>query len=55
MNYFPKYQIRCFTIILGCLVGLIPAVLLYTLPLTALHSRLASLYMSYFYLRPYIV
>ena len=55
MNYFPKYQIRCIPMILGCIVDLIPAALLYRLRLTALHSRLASLYMSYFYLGPYIV
>jgi MFS transporter, ACS family, allantoate permease len=34
---------------------MISAIFLYTLPLTNLNGRLAALYMSYFYLGPYIV
>jgi len=42
-------------IIIGLIVGMIAAIFLYTLPLTALHNRLAALYVSFFYLGPYIV
>ncbi|RDW69240.1 MFS general substrate transporter-55 [Coleophoma cylindrospora] len=55
VNYYPKYQIRCIVIIIGCVAGLIPAVFLYTLPLNALKSRLAALYVAYFYIGPYVV
>lgn len=55
VNYYPKYNIRCGVVVVGCIVGLIPAVFLYTLPLDALKSRLASLYVSYFYIGPYVV
>ena len=39
----------------GIVVGLIASVCLYVLPLTDFNGRLAALYMSYFYLGPYIV
>ncbi|KUJ20301.1 putative allantoate permease [Mollisia scopiformis] len=51
----PKYHPRGVIIIIGLIVGMIAAIFLYTLPLTALHNRLAALYVSYFYLGPYIV
>lgn len=54
-KYIPTRQLRGTWVIFGCIVGMIAAIFLYTLPLTALHSRLAALYMSYFYLGPYIV
>ena len=55
VKYFPKYQWRAFWILFGILVGLISSVFLYTLPTTNYHGRLGALYMSYFYLGPYIV
>ncbi|KAH6665077.1 putative allantoate permease [Halenospora varia] len=54
-KYLSNYQTRGCWVIFGCVVGMISAVFLYTLPLTNLHGRLAALYMSYFYLGPYIV
>lgn len=54
-KYYPKYQFRTGWIIFGIIVGLISAVFLYTLPLNNYNGRLAALYMSYFYLGPYIV
>ena len=54
-KYFSQYQTRGAWVIFGCIVGMISAIFLYTLPLTALHGRLAALYMSYFYLGSYIV
>jgi len=54
-KYLPQYHFRGVFIMFGIIVGLIAAVFLYTLPLDALHSRLAALYMSFFYLGPYIV
>jgi hypothetical protein len=55
VKYFPRYQLRVAWVIFGCIVGMISAVFLYTLPLHNLHGRLAALYMYYFYLGPYIV
>lgn len=55
VNHFPKYNIRCAVVVIGCIAGLIPAVFLYTLPTDALKSRLAALYVSYFYIGPYVV
>ncbi|KAG9255121.1 putative allantoate permease [Emericellopsis atlantica] len=54
-KYLPGKHLRCAWVVFGIIVGMISAVFLYTLPLNALHSRLAALYMSYFYLGPYIV
>jgi len=54
-KYLPQYQLRGAWVIFGCVIGLISATFLYTLPLAALNGRLAALYMSYFYLGPYIV
>lgn len=54
-KYYPQKQCRTAWVLGGIIVGLISAVFLYTLPLNALQSRLAALYMSYFYLGPYIV
>jgi MFS transporter, ACS family, allantoate permease len=54
-RYNSKLQIRGIVIIIGLIVGMIAAVFLYTLPLTALHARLGALYVSFFYLGPYIV
>ncbi len=54
-KYLSKYQLRGAWVIFGLIVGMISAVFLYTLPLSNLHGRLAALYMSYFYLGPYIV
>ncbi|KAM3509183.1 hypothetical protein MY11210_006438 [Beauveria gryllotalpidicola] len=54
-RHFPQYQCRTVFVILGIVVGLVSSVFLYTLPLDAFHSRLAALYMSYFYLGPYIL
>ncbi|PVH69127.1 MFS general substrate transporter [Cadophora sp. DSE1049] len=50
---YPKKNIRCIVMICGQIVGMISAVFLYTLPLDALKSRLAALYMSYFYIGAY--
>lgn len=55
LKYIPKYQFRTAWILFGILVGLISTIFLYTLPLNDFSSRLAALYMSYFYLGPYIV
>ncbi|OAA35722.1 Major facilitator superfamily domain, general substrate transporter [Beauveria brongniartii RCEF 3172] len=54
-KHFPQYQCRTAFVILGIVVGLVSSVFLYTLPLDAFHSRLAALYMSYFYLGPFIL
>jgi MFS transporter, ACS family, allantoate permease len=54
-KYFPQKQCRSAWILFGIIVGLISAVFLYTLPTDNFNSRLAALYMSYFYLGPYIV
>jgi hypothetical protein len=54
-SHFPQKQCRVLIIVIGIIVGLISAVFLYTLPLDDFNSRLAALYMSYFYLGPYIV
>ncbi|EXJ91635.1 hypothetical protein A1O3_00185 [Capronia epimyces CBS 606.96] len=55
IKYFPQYQFRGIFTLIGIIIGLIASVFLYTLPLDALHGRLAALFMSYFYLGPYIV
>lgn len=55
VKYLPQYQLRGAWVIFGCLIGMISTIFLYTLPLGNLHGRLAALYMSYFYLGPYIV
>lgn len=54
-KYLSKYQLRGAWVMFSCIVGMIAAVFLYTLPLGNLHGRLAALYMSYFYLGGYIV
>ena len=54
-KYLSGYQMRGGWVVFGCIVGMISAVFLYSLPITNLHGRLAALYMSYFYLGPYIV
>ncbi|VUC25519.1 unnamed protein product [Clonostachys rosea] len=54
-KYFPTKHCRSAWVIFGIIVGMISAVFLYTLPLTDYQGRLAALYMSYFYLGPYIV
>lgn len=54
-KHLPQYQCRTAFVIFGIMVGLISSVFLYTLPLNAFHSRLAAIYMSYFYLGPYIL
>ncbi|KAE8444474.1 hypothetical protein EG329_000458 [Mollisiaceae sp. DMI_Dod_QoI] len=54
-KYLSQYQLRGAWVMFSCIVGMIAAVFLYTLPLTNLHGRLAALYMSYFYLGGYIV
>jgi ACS family allantoate permease-like MFS transporter len=54
-KYLPQKQCRVGWILFGIIVGLISSVFLYTLPLANYHGRLAALYMSYFYLGPYIV
>ncbi|KAH7310833.1 MFS general substrate transporter [Stachybotrys elegans] len=55
LKYFPNKQFRTLWIIFGIIVGMISAVFLRTLPLNNYNGRLAALYMSYFYLGPYIV
>lgn len=50
-----KYQVRGIAIIAGLIAGMIAAIFLYKLPLTALHARLGALYASFFYLGPYII
>jgi len=54
-KYLSGYHTRGGWVIFGCITGMVSAVFLYTLPLSNLHGRLAALYMSYFYLGPYIV
>ncbi|KPM41402.1 hypothetical protein AK830_g5188 [Neonectria ditissima] len=54
-KYIPHQQCRTIWVIFGIIVGLISSVFLYTLPLDNFNGRLAALYMSYFYLGPYIV
>ncbi|KIV99835.1 uncharacterized protein PV09_08504 [Verruconis gallopava] len=54
-RYLPGKQLRTAFVLFGIIVGMISAVFLYTLPLTNYNGRLAALYMSYFYLGPYIV
>ncbi|KAF4121379.1 Allantoate permease [Geosmithia morbida] len=54
-KYLPQRQCRVAWVLFGIVVGLISAVFLYTLPLDDYLGRLAALYMSYFYLGPYIV
>ena len=54
-KYFPARQCRAAWVIFGIIVGLVSSVFLYTLPLDDFQGRLAALYMSYFYLGPYIV
>ncbi|KAF2805001.1 putative allantoate permease [Mytilinidion resinicola] len=54
-KYLPKHQLRSAWVAFGIIVGLISSVFLYTLPLHNYNGRLAALYMSYFYLGPYIV
>ncbi|KAI9742371.1 MAG: hypothetical protein M1818_003904 [Claussenomyces sp. TS43310] len=55
VKYGGNKQVRGGIVIFGCLVGMISSVFLYTLSLENLKGRLAALYMSYFYLGPYIV
>ena len=54
-KYLPQKQCRTGWVMFGIVVGLVSAVFLYTLPLDAYNNRLGALYMSYFYLGPYIV
>ncbi|KAJ5296942.1 uncharacterized protein N7443_007835 [Penicillium atrosanguineum] len=54
-KYYPKYHFRGVFIMFGIIIGMIAAIFLYTLPITSLHSRLAALFISFFYLGPYIV
>ncbi|KAI9729381.1 MAG: hypothetical protein M1834_006905 [Cirrosporium novae-zelandiae] len=54
-KYLPKLQLRGCIIIFGELVGMIASTFLYTLPLNNLHGRLGAMYVSYFYLGPYII
>ncbi|KAK2741717.1 hypothetical protein FQN55_008216 [Onygenales sp. PD_40] len=54
-KHFPRHQVRGAFIIFGIVVGMIAVVFLYTLPIANLNSRLAALYMSYFYFGPYVV
>jgi ACS family allantoate permease-like MFS transporter len=55
IKYFPTKHFRTAWILFGIIIGLVAAVFLYTLPLENYHGRLAALYISYFYLGPYIV
>jgi hypothetical protein len=54
-KYFPQKPLRSVWVLFGIIVGMIAAIFLYTLPLDNYNGRLAALYMSYFYLGPYIV
>lgn len=54
IKYLPGKQLRTAWILLGIVIGMIASIFLYTLPLDDLNSRLAALYVSYFYLGPYI-
>jgi hypothetical protein len=54
-KYFPQKQLRTAWVLFGIVVGMISSVFLYVLPLNNYNGRLAALYMSYFYLGPYIV
>ncbi|KAK8014293.1 transporter [Apiospora arundinis] len=55
LKYFPNHHTRVAWVLLGILVGLVSTVFLYILALDDYSGRLAALYMSYFYLGPYIV
>ncbi|KAL4955575.1 major facilitator superfamily domain-containing protein [Aspergillus filifer] len=55
LKYWPQYHFRGVFMMFGVIVGLISTVFLYTLPIDALHSRLAAIWMSFFYLGPYII
>ena len=55
LHYFPAKQWRTVFILFGLAVGLISATFLYTLSTDNFYGRLAALYMSYFYLGPYVV
>ena len=52
---YPRLQFRGVWCLFGLLIGMISSVFLYTLPLKNYHGRLAALYMSYFYLGPYVL
>lgn len=54
-KYGNLFQVRGLSIIFGLIVGLISTAFLFTLPLTALTQRLGVLYLSFFYIGPYIV
>ncbi|CZR56543.1 related to DAL5-Allantoate and ureidosuccinate permease [Phialocephala subalpina] len=53
--YLPGKHVRTAFIVFGIMVGMIASVFLYTLPLDAYNSRLGAMFVSYFYLGPYIV
>lgn len=55
IKHFPGKHFRVAWVLFGIVAGLISAVLLYTLPTTDYTGRLGALYVSYFYLGPYIV
>lgn len=54
-KYNPNLQVRGAFALFGLAVGMISTIFLYTLPLSAIHSRLTALFMAYFYLGPYVV
>lgn len=54
-KHLSGYQTRGGWVMFSCIVGMIAAVFLYTLPITNLHGRLAALYMSYFYYGAYVL
>ena len=54
-KYLPNKHLRGAWVIFGSIVGMVSTIFLYVLPLDNLNGRLAALYMSYFYLGPYIV
>ncbi|KAJ5587257.1 uncharacterized protein N7459_003022 [Penicillium hispanicum] len=54
-KYGTRFQVRGISIIVGLIIGMIAAIFLYKLPVTAFSARLGVLYLSFFYLGPYIV
>lgn len=55
IKYYPQKQTRVFWVVIGIIVGMIATIFLYTLRVDDYKGRLAALYLSYFYLGPFVV
>ena len=49
-KYYPKYHFRGVFTMFGIIFGMIGAKFVYTSSITSLHSRLAALFMNFYYL-----